>query len=83
MYVRNERDISKNKNEITNLNLRLAAGNLATDSDEAKESIVSALSKEERNFILNKKEKSAINEPVKDTSELLKSVQSLIDKAKK
>ena len=59
MYVSNESDIKQNKNEITNLELRLAAGLLVGDDQKAKSDIAKSLVKEERNFILKKGEKTS------------------------
>jgi hypothetical protein len=60
MYVSNESDIKQNKNEITNLELRLAAGLLVGDDQKAKSDIAKSLVKEERNFILKKGEKTSV-----------------------
>jgi hypothetical protein len=59
MYVSNESDIKQNKNDITNLELRLAAGLLVGDDQKAKSDIAKSLVKEERNFILTKGEKTS------------------------
>ena len=58
MYVSNEKSIQKNKNEITNLELRLAAG-LLVNSSTQKSKLAEKLITEERNFVLDKKEKPA------------------------
>ena len=60
MYGSNESDIKQNKNEITNLELRLAAGLLVGDDQKAKSDIAKSLVKEERNFILKKGEKTSV-----------------------
>lgn len=82
MYVGNERDIRKNNNEITNLELRLAAGMLAQNSPKTKDELALKLICEERNFVLNKREKSVPLDNTKDTSVLLNSLHNLIKSLK-
>lgn len=80
MYVVNERSIQRNKNEITNLELRLAAG-LLVGSSSQKAKLADKLISEERNFVLDKKEKTA-ESATKETSEILKNLQNLIKSLK-
>jgi hypothetical protein len=81
MYVGNERDILKNKNEITNLELRIAAG-LLVKSPAHQAKLAERLIVEERNFVLNKKEKAVPPDGMKETSEILKQLQILIKSLK-
>ncbi len=62
LYSLVERKIERNKNEITNIELRLTAGLMLfekTNKDKFAE-LADTLSKEERNFILGKNESSAV-----------------------
>lgn len=59
MYVSNESDIKQNKNEITNIECRLAAGLMVGHDKDGLTVIADVLAKEERNFILKKGEKVA------------------------
>ncbi len=62
LYSLNESRLEKNKNEITNIELRLTAGLMLsekTNKDKFAE-LADTLSKEERNFILGKNESSAV-----------------------
>lgn len=58
LFVGNERDIQRNKNEITNIELRLAAGMMASQKAEGLLLLALKLATEERNFVLEKKEKA-------------------------
>lgn len=57
MYVKNEQDILKNKNEITNIELRMSAISLINVKGAGVAELRAELIKEERNFILKKNEK--------------------------
>ncbi len=61
LYSLTERAIANNKNEITNIELRLASGLLLSKktSVEKFDSLADDLAKEERNFVLKKHETSA------------------------
>ncbi len=59
MYVSNENDLKQNKNEITNIEIRIAACLIGDDTPNAKQRISEILVQEERNFILKKGEKTA------------------------
>lgn len=59
MYVSIEKDILRNKNEITNLELRLAAGMIVGNSPSSKSNLAQAMVTEERNFVLDKKQTSS------------------------
>ncbi len=62
LYTQTLRRIEKNKNELTNVELRLTAGLMLCDEkDSVKLKLLAdELSKEERNFVLDKNESSAI-----------------------
>lgn len=76
MYVANEKDIRRNKNEITNLELRLTAGMLVGNSVSERAKLAQILISEERNFILEKKESSF--KELANAESGLKSVASVI-----
>ena len=61
LYASTEKSIERNKNELTNIELRLTAGQLLEyKTDESKfDSLSNDLAKEERNFVLNKNESSS------------------------
>ncbi|MGB0799429.1 MAG: hypothetical protein ACPGRD_08940 [Planktomarina sp.] len=59
LYVSTESDIKQNKNEMTNLELRMAAGLLVGDDRKSLRDIGMMLARDERNFIVKKDEKLA------------------------
>ncbi len=69
LYSATERRIEKNKNELTNIELRLTAGAMLYENSRKIKfaELAETLSKEERNFVLGKNESSA----VLDTNKLL------------
>lgn len=62
LYTKTIRRIDRNRNEITNIELRLASGSMLCDKEDRGKlkSLANELSKEERNFVLDKNESSAI-----------------------
>lgn len=60
LYVVGEREFDRNKNELTNIELRLTAGLMMANTTEQNnfDSVANALSKEERNFVLGGSESS-------------------------
>ncbi len=62
LYTKTIRRIDRNKNEITNIELRLTSGLMLCDEKDRGrlKSLANELSKEERNFVLDKNESSAI-----------------------
>jgi len=81
MYVGNEKSIQKNKNEVTNLELRLAAISLVDDQKE-RAKLAQKLISEERNFVVDKKQKSVLPETNTEMVGIIGSVQKLIKEAK-
>lgn len=73
-FLSTESEIQRNKNEVTNVELRLAAGLMNQESKTKYLDISKAIASEERNFILGSKEKSAN----KETSVLLERLESVI-----
>ena len=62
LYTKTIRRIDRNRNEITNIELRLTSGLMLCDEKDRGrlKSLANELSKEERNFVLDKNESSAI-----------------------
>ncbi len=58
LFALTEQSIERNKNEMTNIELRLTASQLLEDKDKF-DSLADTLSNEERNFVLKKNETSA------------------------
>jgi hypothetical protein len=82
MYVSNENDIKQNKNEITNLELKLAGTLLASEDRKTKSVIAELLVRNERNFILKRDEKVS-GEAWKTEAEDLRGILgNLIEKMK-
>lgn len=80
-YSNNERDIRINKNEITNIEMRMTAISLLrsdVDVGENKKWVIESLLSEERNFVLAKNERS-INESSDDNS-ILEKLYALVPK---
>ena len=82
LYALTEQSIERNKNEMTNIELRLTASQLVEGkTDENKfVSLSNHLAVEERNFILRKNETSATPETL-DTEKLLEIISKLALKA--
>ena len=79
LFASTEQSIERNKNEMTNIELRLTASQLL-ESKDTFGSLADTLSKEERNFILRKNETSATSETL-DTEKLLEIISKLALKA--
>ncbi len=78
LYTQTIRRIDKNRNEITNIELRLTSGLMLSEKTNTDKFAILAdtLSKEERNFILGKNETSANSETL--DIERLKEIISLL-----
>ena len=74
LYIVGERELDKNKNEITNIELRLTAGLMMASASDNPDltSLADALSKEQRNLVLDETESSAVLDPHKFIETLLK-----------
>src|SRR5262249_10797061 len=72
LYVANELDLKHNKNEITNLEMKMMAVQLAQEFKDApsKKEIMKSLAQTERNFILKKNERSASTESLSEYNDL-------------
>ncbi len=62
LFAQTERSIERNKNEMTNIELRLTAIQLPHSNKDRFDSLADTLSKEERNFVLKKNETSTITD---------------------
>ena len=82
LYSQTEHRLEKNKNEMTNIELRLTACQLleSKTGKDKFDSLAETLSKEERNFVLKKNESSAIPETL-DNEKLLEIISKLALKA--
>ena len=60
LFAQTEKSIERNKNEMTNIELRLTASQLIHYSKDKFDSLADDLAKEERNFILKKNESSTV-----------------------
>jgi hypothetical protein len=82
LYVANELDLKHNKNEITNIELKMMALQLSKEFDDAfsKKEIMKSLAQTERNFILKKNEKSVSIESLSEYNDLRGLVEKLVSK---
>ena len=62
LFAQTEKSIERNKNEMTNIELRLTAIQLPHSNKDRFDSLADTLSKEERNFVLKKNETSTITD---------------------
>lgn len=74
LYIIGERELDRNKNEITNIELRLTAGLMMASASDNPDltSLADALSKEQRNLVLDETESSAVLDSRKFIETLLK-----------
>ena len=77
MHYNNEQDIGTNKNELTNVELRMTAIALSVSSEVYLHQIAQKLSLEERNFVIGKKEKSASFDQAEKLASLVQKVKGL------
>ncbi|PHS76752.1 MAG: hypothetical protein COB56_05490 [Robiginitomaculum sp.] len=82
-FIRVEREIQRNKNEITNLELRLAAGLIAGSDKKKLSELANSLIQEEQNFVLAKRETSALSTDKYIMKQALDLAKNAIDKATK
>lgn len=77
-YHRAENFIQKNKNDVTNLELRLASGMMLEKDATILGPIAIKLAEEERNFVLEKKQKSALTNNDANPTKLVESIRALV-----
>jgi hypothetical protein len=82
LYVANELDLKHNKNEITNLELRMMGLQIAKDAGDAasRKEVVKSLMNTERNFIIKKNEKTTSTEALSEYNDLKDLIGKLINK---
>lgn len=82
LYVANENDLKHNKNELTNLEMKMMGLQLAQQFGDAasKKEIMKSLAQTERNFILKKNERSASNDVLTEYNDLKGFMEKLVDK---
>lgn len=81
LYVANENDLKHNKNELTNLEMKMIGLQLAQQFSDAssKKEIIKSFAQTERNFILKKNERSSSYE-ASDYNDLKGLLDKLVDK---
>ena len=82
LYVANEVDLKHNKNEITNLEMKMMALQLAKEFNDAasKKEIMKSLAQTERNYILKKNERSVTTETLSEYNDLRGLIEKLVNK---
>jgi uncharacterized membrane protein len=82
LYVANENDLKHNKNELTNLEMKMMGLQLAQQFGDAasKKEIMKSLAQTERNFILKKNERSTSHEVLTEYNDLRGFMDKLVDK---
>lgn len=82
LYVANELDLKHNKNEITNLEMKMMGLQLAKEFGDgpSRKEIVKSLASTERNFIIKKNEKSVSMEALSEYNDLKGILEKLISK---
>ena len=78
----NELDLKHNKNEITNLEMKMMGVQLAQSFGDAasKKEIMKSLAATERNFLIKKNEKTTSTEVVGEYNDMKGLVEKLIEK---
>jgi hypothetical protein len=79
LYVANELDLKHNRNELTNLDMKMMALQLATDQASKKE-IVKTFWKTERNFVIKKNEKLISGENAAEYNDMKSLLEKVIQK---
>ncbi|WBU27885.1 hypothetical protein OOZ54_14580 [Rhodopseudomonas palustris] len=82
LYVANELDLKHNKNEITNIELKMLAVLLSgkSDSPETTKDVISSLIMTERNFVMKKDERSVSMEGSSEYNDLKGIIEQLVQK---
>lgn len=82
LYVANELDLKHNKNEITNLEMKMMALQLAKEFQDApsRKEIMKSLAQTERNFVLKKNERSVSSEALSEYNDLRGLIERLVSK---
>lgn len=80
MYIGSEREIARNRNELTNVELRIAAGLMSMNSPSGLDELAKILAAEERNFVFLKNEKIMSANSRSDINEIVEIARSLSGK---
>jgi hypothetical protein len=82
LYVANELDLKHNKNEMTNLEMKMIGLQLAKALGDAssKKEIIKAFAHTERNFVLKKNERTISSEELSEYNDLKSVLDGLISK---
>jgi hypothetical protein len=82
LYVANELDLKHNKNEITNLEMKMMALQLAKEFNDSasKKEIMKSLAQTERNFVLRKNERSVTTDTLSEYNDLRGLIEKLVSK---
>jgi len=82
LYVANELDLKHNKNELTNLELRMMGLQVAKASGDApsRKEVIRSLMNTERNFLIKKNEKSVSTEALTEYNDLKGLIEKLVNK---
>jgi len=82
LYVANESDLKHNRNEITNIETKMMAVQLAENwaNAAAKKELLKSLGSTERKFILKKSERMVSSDTITEYNDIKSTIDKLIDK---
>jgi hypothetical protein len=82
LYVANELDLKHNKNEITNIEMKMMGVQLAQTFGDAssKKEILKSLAATERNFLIKKNERSISTEAMTEYNDMKGLLEKVISK---
>jgi hypothetical protein len=82
LYVANELDLKHNKNEITNIELRMMGLQLAKAAGDAasRKEVIKSLMNTERNFLIKKSEKTVSTEALSEYNDLKGLIEKVVNK---
>jgi uncharacterized membrane protein len=82
LYVSNELDLKHNKNEITNIEMRMMAAQLAqtVGDNAAKKDVIKSFAATERNFLLKKGERTISTEALSEYNDMKGLLEKLASK---
>jgi len=82
LYVANELDLKHNKNEITNIELRMMGLQIAKAAGDAvsRKEVIKSLMSTERNFIIKRNEKTTSAEALSEYNDLRGLIEKLVNK---
>jgi hypothetical protein len=82
LYVANELDLKHNKNEVTNIEMRMMGLQLAKAAGDAasRKEVIKSLMSTERNFLIKRNEKSVSTEALSEYNDLKGLIEKLVSK---